>query len=73
MKICSSAYANNWWDNSKDFKHALLIIMARAQWPLILIVGNVMELSLQNFVLVCIYIYIYNDFIFFFLFINVIF
>ncbi|XP_043592310.1 odorant receptor Or2-like isoform X1 [Bombus pyrosoma] len=52
MRICSSAYANNWWDNSKDFKHALLIIMARAQWPLILIVGNVMELSLQNFVLI---------------------
>lgn len=59
MKICLSAYKNNWWSNNKNFNYALLIIMIRTQIPLIIIVGKIMELSLQNFLLVCIYIYIF--------------
>ncbi|KAG6795972.1 odorant receptor 49b-like [Apis mellifera caucasica] len=52
MKICLSAYKNNWWNNNKNFNYALLIIMIRTQIPLIIIVGKVMELSLQNFLLI---------------------
>lgn len=59
MKICLSAYKNNWWNNNKNFNYALLIIMIRTQIPLIIIVGKIMELSLQNFLLVCIYIYFF--------------
>ena len=55
IKICLSAYANNWWNNSKNFNHSLLIIMTRTQWPIIITVGNIMDLSLRNFVLVCIH------------------
>ncbi|CAL7942947.1 unnamed protein product [Xylocopa violacea] len=52
IDVCLSAYANNWWNNSKNFKRALLIIMTRVQCPLMLTVGNIMELSLENFVLI---------------------
>ncbi|KAK9306899.1 hypothetical protein QLX08_002540 [Tetragonisca angustula] len=52
IKICLSAYANNWWNNSKNFNHSLLIIMTRTQWPIIITVGNIMDLSLRNFVLI---------------------
>nr|XP_034189642.1 odorant receptor Or1-like [Osmia lignaria] len=50
MNVTLSAYSNNWWDNSKDFKQAICIIMVRVQQPLILTAGNIMELSLQTFV-----------------------
>ncbi|XP_012149241.1 odorant receptor Or1 isoform X2 [Megachile rotundata] len=50
MNVTFSAYANNWWYNSKDFKQAICIIMVRVQQPLILTAGNVMQLSLQTFV-----------------------
>ena len=62
IKICLSAYANNWWNNNKNFNHSLLIIMARTQLPLIITVGNIMDLSLQNFVRVRIHLYIKNDY-----------
>ncbi|XP_017789424.1 PREDICTED: odorant receptor 2a-like [Habropoda laboriosa] len=52
MNICFAAYMNNWWHNTKDFKRALLVVMSKAQRPIILTVGNIMELSLENFVLI---------------------
>ncbi|CAK9817343.1 Odorant receptor Or2 [Anthophora plagiata] len=52
INVCFAAYVNNWWHNSKEFKHALIVIMSRVQRPIILTVGNIMELSLENFVLI---------------------
>lgn len=57
MNVTLSAYSNNWWHNSKDFKQAICIIMVRVQQPLILTAGNIMELSLQTFVRVRMHIY----------------
>ncbi|XP_076685625.1 odorant receptor 22b isoform X1 [Andrena cerasifolii] len=48
-----AAYSNDWWRNTKAFKQAIQITMFRAQKPLILTAGNIMELSLQTFVKFC--------------------
>ncbi|XP_043260231.1 odorant receptor Or2-like isoform X1 [Colletes gigas] len=48
--VIFAAYSNEWWHNTKNFKQAIQIIMIRAQQPLILSAGNIMELSVQTFV-----------------------
>ncbi|XP_076281933.1 odorant receptor Or1 [Lasioglossum baleicum] len=50
LDISLAAYTNKWWQKTESFKQAIQIIITRAQRPLILSVGSIMELSLQNFV-----------------------
>ncbi|XP_033325709.2 odorant receptor Or1 isoform X1 [Megalopta genalis] len=50
LEISLAAYTNRWWQKTENFKQAIQIIMTRSQRPLILSVGNIMDLSLQNFV-----------------------
>ncbi|XP_078039725.1 odorant receptor Or1 [Augochlora pura] len=50
LDISLAAYTNKWWQKTENFKQAIQIIMTRSQRPLILCVGNIMDLSLQNFV-----------------------
>ncbi|XP_076246661.1 odorant receptor 10 [Calliopsis andreniformis] len=48
--VVLATYWSDWWNESQNFKRAIQIIMVRAQKPLILTAGNIMELSLQTFV-----------------------
>ncbi|XP_015437631.1 PREDICTED: odorant receptor Or1-like [Dufourea novaeangliae] len=50
LDVVLASYSNDWWQRTKNFKRAIQIIMTRSQRPLILTAGNIMELSLQNFV-----------------------
>nr|XP_031847961.1 odorant receptor Or1-like isoform X4 [Nomia melanderi] len=50
LDMILAAYSNEWWQKTENFKRAIQIIMTRAQRPLILSAGNIMDISLQNFV-----------------------
>ncbi|XP_053980791.1 odorant receptor Or2-like isoform X1 [Hylaeus volcanicus] len=50
VNLIFASYSNEWWHKTKNFKRGIQIIMIRAQRPLILTAGNIMELSLQTFV-----------------------
>nr|XP_031847960.1 odorant receptor Or1-like isoform X3 [Nomia melanderi] len=63
LDMILAAYSNEWWQKTENFKRAIQIIMTRAQRPLILSAGNIMDISLQNFVRVSIVSVVFQTFL----------